>query len=53
MTIKSDRLKDAILRLANEEIIQFSREYEHEHGIIALLDVVISRDKSYADLMVF
>lgn len=53
MTIKSDRLKDAIKTLAYEEIVAFAQSIEHTHGIISLLDVVISSDKSYADLMVF
>lgn len=53
MTIKTDRLKEAIRVIANEKIVEFSREFDHNHGIIALLDVIISPDKSYADLQVF
>lgn len=52
MSIKTNRLKESILLLANEVILDFTREYEHNHGIIALLDVNISSDKSYADLIV-
>lgn len=53
MTIKTDRLKESIQLIANEKILELSREYEHDFGIIALTDVVISPDKSYADLLVF
>ena len=53
MTIKTDRLKESIQIIATEIILNFSREYEHSHGIIAVVDVVISPDKSYADIMVF
>lgn len=53
MTIQQDRLKNAILTIATEKIVQFSREFDHDHGIIAVPDVVISSDKSYADILVF
>lgn len=53
MTIKSDRLRESIHIIATESILNFSREYEHNHGIIAVLDTIISPDKSYADIMVF
>lgn len=53
MTIKTDRLKEAIFTIANEAIIAHSREFEHNHGIVTLVDVVFSPDKAYADLMVF
>lgn len=53
MTIRTDRLKDAIQTIANEHIVQFAREFDHDFGIIALIDVVLSPDKSYADLMVY
>lgn len=52
MTIKTDRLKESIYIIASQEMLHYSREYEHEHGIITILDVVISPDKSYADLQV-
>lgn len=53
MTIKTDRLKDSIAEIATNIIVPFSREFPHNFGIISLVDVVISPDKSYADLMVF
>ncbi len=52
MTIRADRLSESIRVLATEEILTFSRDYEHNHGIISVLEIVISADKSYADLMV-
>ena len=52
MTIKSDRLSECIRTLAIEEILAFSRDYEHTHGIISVLEIVVSSDKSYADIMV-
>lgn len=52
MTIKTDRLKESIYIIASEEMLSYSREYEHEHGIITILDVVLSPDKNYADLQV-
>lgn len=53
MTIKNDRLKDSIAEIARNIIIPFSQEFPHNFGIISLVDVIISADKSYADLMVF
>ncbi len=52
MSIRTERLKEAVHIIASEEILQFSREYDHDHGIIAVLDVRISPDKSYADIFV-
>lgn len=53
MTIHTDRLREAMRAIANEIILDHSRNFEHDHGIIALVDVVLSTDKSYADFMVF
>ena len=53
MTIHTDRLREAMRAIANEIILDHSRNFEHDHGIIALVDVVLSADKSYADFMVF
>ncbi len=52
MTIKSDRLSECIRTIAIEEILAYSRDYEHDHGIISVLEIVISSDKSYADIMI-
>jgi len=52
MTIRSERLRESIFIIASEEILDFSREYEHPHGIIALVDVKLSPDKAYIDLFV-
>lgn len=52
MTIRTDRLAESIRTLAIEEILSFSRDYEHNHGIVSVLEVIISSDKSYADIMV-
>lgn len=52
MTIKTERLKESIHIISTEEIIQFTREFEHDHGIITVLDVQLSPDKNYADLIV-
>ncbi len=51
MTIKTDRLSESIRILATEEILAHSRDYENSHGIISVLEVIISSDKSYADIM--
>ena len=51
MTIRTDRLSECIRTFAIEEILAFSRDYEHSHGIISVLEVIISSDKSYADIM--
>ncbi len=53
MTIQTNRLKESIQIIATEIILNHSREYEHDHGIIAVVDVIISPDKSYADIMVY
>lgn len=52
MTIKTDRLSESIRIIATEEILAHSRDYENNHGIISVLEVVISSDKSYADVMI-
>ncbi len=52
MTIKTDRLSESIRIIATEETLAHSRDYEHNHGIISVLEVIISSDKSYADIMV-
>ncbi len=52
MTIKTDRLSESIRILSTEEILSHSRDYENNHGIISVLEVIISSDKSYADIMV-
>jgi len=52
MTIRTDRLTESIRTIAIDEILSFSRDFEHHHWIISVLDVVISSDKSYADIMV-
>lgn len=50
MTIKNDRLAESIRITATEEILTYCRDYEHDHGIISVLSVSISADKSYADI---
>jgi ribosome-binding factor A len=52
MTIRSDRLSECIRTIAIWEILSYSRDYEHTHGIISVLEIVVSSDKSYADIMV-
>ena len=52
MTIRSDRLSECIRTLAIEEILLFSREHDNDHGIISVLEIIISSDKSYVDIMV-
>ncbi len=51
MTIKTDRLSESIRIIATEEILSHSRDYEHNHGIISVIEVILSSDKSYADVM--
>lgn len=53
MSIRTDRLKESIQIIANEVILEHTREYDHDHGIIAVVDVTLSADKAYADIMVF
>jgi len=52
MTIRTDRLTESIRTIAIDEILTFSRDYEHDFWIISVLSVIISSDKSYADIMV-
>jgi hypothetical protein len=52
MTIKTDRLSESIRIIATEEILSHSRDYEHNHGIISVIEVILSSDKSYADVMI-
>jgi ribosome-binding factor A len=52
MTIRTDRLSESIRNIAITEILEFSRDHENSYGIISVLEVIISNDKGYADLMV-
>jgi hypothetical protein len=52
MTIKTDRLSESIRIIATEEILTHSRDYDNTYGIISVLEVTISSDKSYADIMI-
>lgn len=52
MTIKTDRLSESIRIIATEEILTHSRDYDNTYGIISVLEVIISSDKSYADIMI-
>ncbi len=52
MTIRTDRLSESIRNLAITEILVFSRDHENDFGIISVLEVIISNDKSYADVMI-
>ncbi len=52
MTIKTDRLSESIRIIATEETLTHSRDYDNTHGIISVLEVIISSDKSYADVMI-
>lgn len=52
MTHTKDRLADIIRQIASEELIKWSQEIEHPFGIISFVEVIISPDRSYADIFV-
>lgn len=52
MSIRTERLKESVYIIASEEILNFTREYDHNHGVIAILGISISPDKSYADIFI-
>ena len=52
MSIRIERLSQAIQEMAIEKIIWFSREFDNDFGIISVYEVVVSTDYSYADIFV-
>ena len=50
--LRIDRLSEMIRTLASEKIILLANEYNHEFGIISVIDVVLSKDEEYADIYV-
>lgn len=52
MTHTKDRLSDIIRRIASEALINWSQEHDHNFWIITFLEVIISPDRSYADVIV-
>ena len=52
MTHTKDRLSDIIRQMASEALINWTQEHDHPFGIISCVDVIISVDRSYADVIV-
>lgn len=52
MSLYTERLRDAIWHISSETILQYAQEYDHPYGVIAVVDSILSRDFSYADIVV-
>lgn len=48
MTLRNDRLTDVIFSLASEEMFSYLREVEHPYGLVSVVKVTLSKDRSEA-----
>lgn len=52
MSTKTDRFADAIYAIASPIILDYIRENEESFGIVSVLEIEITKDRSYADIFV-
>jgi ribosome-binding factor A len=52
MSTKSDRFAETILAIASPVILEYVREYAPEFGIVSIVNVEITSDRSYADIFI-
>lgn len=52
MKIRTERLSHSIHSIASSEILTFSQEKDHNFWIISIIEVILSKDESYADVYV-
>ncbi len=50
MNIKQERLQEIIREIASRHVTQWSQNVDHNYWIISITEVIISKDKSYADI---
>lgn len=52
MSTKSDRFAETILTMSSPIILEHIREHGEEFGIVSIVKVEISKDRSYADIYI-
>ncbi|MDD5377369.1 MAG: ribosome-binding factor A [Candidatus Gracilibacteria bacterium] len=52
MSTKTDRFAETILTMSSPIILEHIREHGEEFGIVSVVKVEISKDRSYADIYV-
>lgn len=52
MSTKTDRFAETILTMSSPIILEYIREHGEEFGIVSIVKVDISKDRSYADVYV-
>lgn len=52
MSTKTDRFAETILTISSQTILEHIREHGEEFGIVSIVRVEISKDRSYADIYV-
>ncbi len=50
MTIKQERLKETIREIASRHVTLWWQNFDHHFGIVSIIDVTLSADRSYADI---
>ena len=52
MSTKTDRFAETILTMSSPILLEHIREHGEEFGIVSIVKVEISKDRSYADIFV-
>lgn len=52
MSTKTDRFAETILTMSSSVILEHIREHGEEFGIVSVVKVEISKDRSYADIYI-
>ncbi|MDD2916308.1 MAG: ribosome-binding factor A [Candidatus Gracilibacteria bacterium] len=52
MSTKTDRFAENILEITSPILLEYIREHGEEFGIVSIVKVIISKDRSYADIFV-
>ena len=52
MSTKTDRFAETILTMTSPILLEYIREHGEEFGIVSIVNVEISKDRSYADIYV-
>ena len=52
MSTKTDRFAETILTMSSPIILEYIREHGEEFGIVSVVKVEVSKDRTYADIYV-
>ena len=50
MTIKQERLKEIIREIASRHVTIWWQSFDHAFGIVSIVEIELSSDRSYADV---